>query len=125
MGIGDWYDRQGNRISVAEWGRLHDDLDYVRLGTTEIGPYVVSTVWLGLDHGFGGGPPVIFETMVFTRSAWNDDRSVPDHEPLFDLDCVRYSTEHQALIGHEEMCLLVEATVQEEAPSEAPSEPEK
>jgi hypothetical protein len=25
----------------------------------------VSTVFLGLDHGFGEGPPMLFETMVF------------------------------------------------------------
>lgn len=25
----------------------------------------VSTVFLGLDHGWGGGPPLVFETMVF------------------------------------------------------------
>ena len=125
MGVGDWYDRQGNIISTAEWGRLHDDLDYVRLGMTEIGPYVVSTVWLGLDHSFMEGPPVIFETMVFTSSAWNADRSDPDRELMVDIDTVRYCTEEEAYAGHEEVCLLVRATMQEEVPSEAPSEPEK
>lgn len=25
----------------------------------------VSTVFLGLDHGFGDGPPVLYETMIF------------------------------------------------------------
>ena len=25
----------------------------------------VSTVFLGLDHAFGGGPPILFETIVF------------------------------------------------------------
>jgi hypothetical protein len=25
----------------------------------------VSTVFLGLDHQFGGGPPLLFETMIF------------------------------------------------------------
>lgn len=28
----------------------------------------VSTVFLGIDHGFGFGPPVLFETMVFGNS---------------------------------------------------------
>jgi len=52
----------------------------------------VSTVWLGLDHCFGDGPPVIFETMVFTTK-----------ESLDDLDCKRYSTEAEALAGHAKM----------------------
>lgn len=25
----------------------------------------VSTVFLGLDHGYGDGPPILFETMIF------------------------------------------------------------
>lgn len=32
--------------------------------------YWVSTVFLGLDHRHGDGPPLIFETMVFRRWPW-------------------------------------------------------
>lgn len=46
----------------------------------------VSTVFLGLDHGFGDGPPLLFETMVF----------VGDDTP--DMD--RYSTKEEAIEGH-------------------------
>lgn len=49
----------------------------------------VSTVWLGLDHNWDGGKPLIFETMVF-----------PSHEGISDLDCKRYSTLAQAKKGH-------------------------
>lgn len=52
----------------------------------------MSTVWLGIDHSFGSGPPLIFETMVFSSK---DD--------FHDLDCERYSTETQALAGHARM----------------------
>ena len=31
----------------------------------EIGDVTVSTVFLGVDHAFFGGPPVLWETMVF------------------------------------------------------------
>lgn len=31
----------------------------------QVGHSVVSTVFLGLDHAFGGGPPILWETMVF------------------------------------------------------------
>jgi hypothetical protein len=30
-----------------------------------IGDVRVSTVFLGMDHSFGEGPPLIFETMIF------------------------------------------------------------
>lgn len=31
--------------------------------------YWISTVFLGIDHSFGQGPPLVFETMVFRRWA--------------------------------------------------------
>lgn len=31
----------------------------------KVGESEVSTVFLGLDHAFSGGPPVLWETMVF------------------------------------------------------------
>jgi hypothetical protein len=52
---------------------------------------MVSTVYLGLDHSFMGGPPMIFESMVFGPGASND------------WDMRRYSTEEQAIKGHWEM----------------------
>jgi len=36
-----------------------------RVGRDRIGPAEVSTVFLGLDHSFGRGSPVLWETMVF------------------------------------------------------------
>lgn len=79
------YNRRGRPISLEQWAReleanrrvAWDDLG--KLG-------VVSTVYLGLDHSFGGGPPLIFETMVFGG-------------PM-DEFMDRYSTEEQALGGH-------------------------
>jgi len=49
----------------------------------------VSTVFLGLDHSFGGGPPQIFETMVFGG--------------LYDEEQIRYSTWDEAVAGHNKM----------------------
>ena len=57
---------------------------------------VVSTVWLGLDHGFLLGRPLIFETMIMTRTSFRGYQR-------------RYSTEEEALAGHERtvyLCLL-------------------
>lgn len=131
MSIGDWYDREGNPIDTLRWGELHEDYDYVRVELTEIGPYVVSTVWLGLDHSYmEGGPPIIFESLVFTKTAWEDDtpRDDPNHEPLMEIDGMRYSTEDEARKGHMDLCTLIRATYVEdpyETPSDAPSDPEK
>jgi hypothetical protein len=89
------YDRQGRPISFAEWVGVFESADR-SVARTEIGARVVSTVWLGLDHGLGDGPPMIFETMVFG----------PDGESE---DCERYSTEAEALAGHGAMCARLEA----------------
>lgn len=43
-----WFDRANRTV--------HRDM---------VGPLRVSTVFLGLDHSFGAGPPVLWETMVF------------------------------------------------------------
>lgn len=53
----------------------------------------VSTVFLGIDHSFGQGPPLVFETMVFGG----------EH----DGDMERYSTWEEAERGHKKMCDIV------------------
>lgn len=54
---------------------------------TQVAPNVeVSTVFLGLDHQFGDGPPLLFETMIFGGNR--------------DGDQWRYSTYTQAAKGH-------------------------
>lgn len=94
-----YYDRSGNRISMRDWHRLraqNDEGKYIQVDTTTIGDLFVSTVWLGLDHGFRfwdeNAPPLIFETMVFSHSTGESH------------DCRRWSTEAQALEGHRRMC---------------------
>ncbi|HEY4383371.1 MAG TPA: hypothetical protein VGN34_02695 [Ktedonobacteraceae bacterium] len=49
---------------------------------------LVSTVFIGLDHNFRGGDPLLFETMIF------NDRE--------DLHCNRYHTWGEAEAGHAE-----------------------
>lgn len=108
-----WYDRDGRPIDVETANELLLDWEYRRVAEDQVGPYWVSTVWLGIDHGFGFGPephpPIIFETMVFATHR-NTERETLGP----DLDCRRYTTEEEARAGHEEMVLLVRATLQEE-----------
>lgn len=81
----------------------------------------LSTVWLGMDHGWGG-PPLIFETMRFsgethtvTMPAFRDvaaheyeareSLEFPDPfgEPGETTDQLRYTTEEEALAAHHEI----------------------
>lgn len=96
----DIYDRQGNPISITEWCRLLRDTAYQHVAVTVVGEAVVSTVWLGLDHSFGHGPPMIFETMVFydSRNEWDDLQE-------------RYPTEGAAVAGHDQVVAAVRERV--------------
>ena len=54
-------------MDIHEWGRQFTDADR-RVALTETDKYMVSTVFLGSDHSFGfGGPPIVFETMIFAE----------------------------------------------------------
>jgi len=86
-----FFDRQGNPVADAvEWAKMKMD-KHVAETTLPDGKWV-STVWLGIDHNFGGGIPLIFETMVF-----------PKKGEYGELECRRYSTEQEAIAGHEEV----------------------
>ena len=92
--MSDYFDRSGNPQSFQEWAKgLGRDMTKKRVAETTLpnGRWV-STVWLGLNHAFGDGPPLIFETMVFTS-----------REELQEEDCDRYSTEDEAVAGHARM----------------------
>lgn len=87
----EYYDREGRLITQDQWFGYMEGESYKRVALTETKGWYISTVWLGLSHQFGEGPPLIFETMVFT-----DDSAKAD-----DLLCARYSTEEEAKQGHE------------------------
>jgi hypothetical protein len=69
-------------------------------------PVLVSTVWLGLNHQFRQGPPLIFETMIFADLDWMDQF------------CRRYATWAAAMNGH---TLIVAALTEGGATLVAPS----
>lgn len=50
---------------VAVWGKFCEDRSKRRVARTEIGDVTVSTVFLGINHNFVEGEPILFETMVF------------------------------------------------------------
>ena len=88
-----YYDKEGNKITRDEWVELFDNDEYRRIGLTEVeSGKVISTVWLGLDHNFGLGSLMMFETLVFQEQGYFGDE-----------ECHRYSTLDQAIEGHNEV----------------------
>lgn len=57
-----------------------------QVGRTQVGDASVSTVHLVIDHSFGQGPPLIYETMIFGG----------EHDEFQ----TRYSTRSEAEAGH-------------------------
>ena len=99
-----YFDRTGHPITMRQWGELRElgldpggkygDGSYQRVAQDTVGEAWVSTVWLGMDHGFGFNRdpenyrPVIFETMIFGGK--------------YDQTQIRYCTEWEAIKGHAE-----------------------
>ena len=85
--------RQPVKVDLMQWAGWFSKDRHV--AKTEVGDAEVSTVFLGLDHQYGDGPPLIFETLVFGG-------------PL-DQEMERYSTWEEAERGHADMVLRVTA----------------
>lgn len=88
--MSDYYNRNGEPIRMNEWAREFEK-DRTVAKTELPDGKTVSTVFLGLNHRFGDGPPLIFETLVFNPGSYED------------VDGDRYTTEEQAKAGHEAM----------------------
>ena len=88
-----FYGKDHKEMTLHEWGAKMEDWDYKRVEKDIIDDVEISTVWLGIDHSFGDGPPIIFETMIFGGK----------HDDF----CERYETETDALDGHVRAIALV------------------
>lgn len=83
---------------LLAWGRFCAQDDQRRVASTRYGTIDVSTVFLGLNHRFfGGGPPLLFETMIFGGP--------------YDQYQDRYASWDDALLGHRRACRLVESLI--------------
>lgn len=80
---GKWMEGEGNRIVAKD--TLPNGLR-------------VSTVFLGMDHQWGAGPPLLYETMIFPPDSYDD------------LYQERYSTREEAIAGHAVALAKAEAT---------------
>lgn len=50
---------------LMTWAAWMGDCRNTRVRRSQCGSWIVSTIFLGLDHSFGGDTPILFETMVF------------------------------------------------------------
>lgn len=73
---------------LMEWAAQLETMDR-RVAHDVINNWCVSTIWLGLNHNYYGGPPLVFETMIFS----------PDGLENY---LARYTTWDQAVAGHQE-----------------------
>jgi hypothetical protein len=95
------YKLEGHEVvpvdSIDDWGEMFQDTESRRVGQREyIGVYEVSTVFLGIDHGFSGGAPLLFETMVFGDGPRDGEQ-------------YRYATWDEAEAGHKRVVAELES----------------
>ena len=93
---------------VMEWARFFENDQARRVAKTHIHGLFVSTVFLGLDHGWFGGKPVLFETMIFC----DEDNAPPEiYFEQIQNWChdyqMRYSTWDEAVKGHEQVVTII------------------
>ncbi len=85
-------DHSVTECSVEQWSDQYEKMartDTKHVAEDIVNECLVSTVWLGANHNYFGGEPLLFETMVFQGAGSND------------IYCERYSTWEQAVEGHE------------------------
>lgn len=82
---------------IVELGKWFENFDNRLVARTQIQDAMISTVFLGLDHAWGGGSPVLFETMIFGGK----------HDDYQD----RYTSLEEAMFGHEYAVGLVQKDI--------------
>jgi len=82
---------------MQKYGEWYEDFSHRIVANTAVGELRVSTVFLGIDHGFGIGKPVLWETMIFPKDS------------LRELYQDRYTSHDDAVKGHEAAIAYAEA----------------
>lgn len=105
---------------MIEWATWYEHADR-HVFSTRVGDYWVSTVFLGLDHNWGRGRPILFETMIFayfesifpSDEHWHTLRQQELKERGLNEDFLDYQQRwhdwSEAEAGHETMVRHVEA----------------
>ena len=85
-------DKTPKAVSLQEWAVYFGTANR-SIGKDQFGDVTVSTVFLGMNHTYGEGKPLLFETMIFGG----------EHDDYQE----RYSTYDEALVGHQRAIQLV------------------
>jgi hypothetical protein len=85
----EWFTRSLPRRNVAFDQFVNDENVHEEIS--------VSTVFLGINHNWGDGPPILYETMVFGGGLAGEG--------------IRCSTRKEAKAQHAQMCTRVAATL--------------
>jgi hypothetical protein len=96
----EYFDKKCDPIDTDKWVKLFSDKSYQIIKQTQLhtGAHI-STVWLGLTHGYGPNGPLIFETLITLRD---------EEEEMY-----RYATEEEAIKHHN---VLADITIHNEVP---------
>ena len=93
--MGKYYILDGHTVvvcdNVLQWAMWFKKANR-HIDKTIKGEVEVSTVFLGLDHSFGDGAPLLFETMIFGG----------EHDQYQE----RYATWEEAEAGHKKACAI-------------------
>lgn len=97
----EFYNKQGQPISLEIWSELRKDPDYRFIGNTYVhdtkGFLIrVSTIWLGVNAAWHPDITQLFESMVF-------------NEDFEELTSNRYETLEEAKQGHADLVARVDA----------------
>lgn len=77
--------------NIMVWGMWRQHNHDTHVAMARIHGLYISTVFLALNHGWGNGEPVLFETMIFDEI---------EHHPDLDNYQDRYTTWEEAETGH-------------------------
>ncbi len=96
--LGNYIEIDGEVLLVddlTEWMDIFHASDH-NVMKTNLPGIKISTVFLGIDHQYGRGPPILYETMVFGGQ----------HDEYTE----RYPTRKEATSGHERIVKMVESS---------------
>lgn len=88
--MGDYYILEGHEakeVDFMEWAEWRAKANR-HVADEKVGDVRISTIFLGLNHQFGDGAPLLFETLVFGGA--------------LDQEMDRYSTWAEAEAGHKQ-----------------------
>lgn len=92
-----------NKDKLLGWANTEFESRFQKRTDFEDGSWL-STIFLGLDHNYGfGGPPILFESMVFSATLKEVDLFGRKEMTRDTLAQDRYATFDEAMAGHARM----------------------